>query len=199
MFIVFEGIDGSGKSTQIFLLAKYLASLDKHAHILLTREPYKNREVRALLRQNESPELKKETLTELFIRDRKEHISGMILPALDKDIIVISDRYKYATISYQAAQGQDMHNLVELQKYMPTPDFVFVIDTDVDTALKRMESDSRSKQKFEKSSFFQDKVRKNYLRLKELLPRENIIIIDGTKSVDEVFEQIKKNFDRIVI
>ena len=83
MFIVFEGIDGCGKSTQIMKLAEFIFNKNKYNNIILTREPYKLREIREILRLNESPEEKAEKLTELFIADRKEHIEEIIKPAIE--------------------------------------------------------------------------------------------------------------------
>ena len=194
MFIVFEGIDGCGKSTQIWKLANYISNKSKHNHILLTREPYKTREVREILNLDEEPEAKSEKLTELFVQDRKEHVKDLIKPALEKNIIVISDRYKYSTIAYQAAQGQDMDKLISLHNEMPVPDFIFIVDTSLDRVFERMEKDEiRAKaHKFEKSRDFQTKVKENFLKLKTLLPNENIIILDGNKTIQEIFEDIKK-------
>ena len=198
MFIVFEGIDGCGKTTQIFLLANHLYSLSKYSHILITREAYKDRKIREVLMQDESKD-KAEKLTELFVQDRKEHISDLIAPSLNKNVIVISDRYKYSTICFQAAQGQDMNELIKMHDNMPLPDFIFVLDVPADVAFERINLRNKAINKtefnkFEKNSNFLEKTRQNYLKLKELLPEENIILIDGTKSVDAVFEEIKKYF-----
>src|SRR3989344_1701187 len=144
MFIVFEGIDGCWKSTQILKLVNYFYNLDKHNHILLTREPYKEREIRKILTEEDDPYSQKERLTGLYVQDRKEHIKNLILPSLEKNIIVISDRYKYSTICYQSAQGQDIKELIKIHKEMPIPDFVFIVDTSVKTAMKRMHGDSRT-------------------------------------------------------
>lgn len=197
MFIVFEGIDGCGKGTQIWKFANYLSSLSKYNHILMTREPYKFREIREILRLPEKPEEKSEKLTKLFVEDRKEHITKFITPSIEKGIIVICDRYKYSTICYQAAQGQEINMLVDLHKNLPAPDIVFVIDVPVKTAINRMKKDliRNPEQKFEKSSDFLEKVRQNYLKMPELLPEEKIIIINGDKTAEEVFEQIKNSFN----
>ena len=90
-FIVFEGIDGCGKGTQMLKLANFLFSLNKYNHILITREPYKLREIREILQKDEPAEEKSQELTELFVKDRKEHVDELINPALNKGIIVISD------------------------------------------------------------------------------------------------------------
>ena len=200
MFIVFEGIDGCGKSTQIWKLAHYLSNLDKHTHLLITREPYKEKEIRRILRADDNSYGEKEKLTELFVKDRQEHVDELIKPALEKKIIVISDRYKYSTICYQAAQGQDVQKLIEMHKNMPVPDFVFVVDTTSDEAVERMKKDENMRtaaHKFEKNREFQEKVRQNYLKIKEIFPNEKIIILDGNKTIEEIFEEIKKCFNNI--
>jgi|SRR3989344_7391094 len=197
MFIVFEGIDGCGKGSQMQKLANYFSTKNKYNHLLVTREPYKIREIREILKLDEPPEAKAEQLTNLFVQDRKEHIQDLIKPALEKNVIVISDRYKYSTIAYQAAQGQDIKKLVEMHKGMPIPDFVFIIDTDLDEAFERMKKDEiRDKEhKFEKSREFQGKVKENFLKLPALLPEENIIIINGNKAIEEIFEDVKKHLN----
>ncbi|MAH51365.1 dTMP kinase [Candidatus Pacearchaeota archaeon] len=201
MFIVLDGIDGCGKSTQVWKLAKWLSGLDKYNHVVVTREPYKYREIREILRLEENPEERMERLIELFVKDRQEHIDEIIKPALEREVIVISDRYKYSTICYQAAQGRDMGELIERQKQMPIPDFIFLVDISVETAGERRRKESKdggrvSEHKFEKSRKFLAKVRENYLKLKGLLPEENIIIIDGEKGIEEIFEEVKKGFEK---
>lgn len=196
MFIVFEGIDGCGKGTQMQKLANYFSTKNKYNHLLVTREPYKVREIREILKLDEPPESKAEQLTNLFIQDRREHIQDLIKPALEKNVIVISDRYKYSTIAYQAAQGQDIQKLIGMHKEMPVPDFIFIIDTSVEESFKRMKKDEirDEEQKFERSQEFQEKVRQNFLKIPELLPNENIIIINGNRTIEEIFEDVKKHF-----
>jgi len=199
MFIVFEGIDGCGKSTQVWKLAKYLFGLSKYNHVLVTREPYKTRDIRKILKSEENPYSQKEKLTELFIEDRKEHINELIKPNLNHKAIVISDRYKYSTICYQSAQGQEIKDLIEMQDDFLVPDFIFIINTKVNTAINRMKKDSielrGEEQKFEKNKEFLEKVRQNYLKMKEIFPSEKIILIDGEKNIEEIFEDIKKYFN----
>jgi dTMP kinase len=197
MFIVFEGIDGCGKSTQIIRLANFLFNKNKYGHIVLTREPYKKREIREILKSNNDPYSQNEEITRLFVEDREEHISEIILPSLQKGEIVISDRYKYSTICYQAAQGMDINELIERQKNMPVPDFVFFIDTPSEIAIERMKNDQEKRDdvhKFEKSPEFLEKVRQNYLKMQHLL-KEKFIVIDGRKSKDEIFAEVKRYFE----
>ena len=132
-FIVLEGIDGSGKSSQIKNIVEFILK-DKYNHVLVTREPYKNREIRKLLREEQNPYTKARKLAELFVQDREEHVSDLILPALKKGMHVVSDRYKLATISYQAAQGLLMQELIDMHENLPVPDVTFVIDVPVEYA-----------------------------------------------------------------
>jgi dTMP kinase len=201
MFIVFEGIDGCGKTTQIWKLAKYLSDLNKYNHLVLTREPYKAREIREILRLDEDPEKKAERLTELFVKDRQEHIDEIIKPALEKNLIVLSDRYKYSTLSYQLAQGQDIEKLKELHKNMLIPDLVFIFDVSIENTIKRMMNDKvrEAEHKFEKNKDFLQKVKMNYLKMKEVFPDEKIIILDANKTIDEIFEDIIKHLENINI
>ena len=197
MFIVFEGIDGCGKTTQIFLLANHLYSLSKYSHILITREAYKDRKIREVLIQDESKD-KADKLTKLFVQDRKEHVSDLITPSLNKKVIVISDRYKYSTICFQAAQGQDMNELIKMHEDMPIPDFIFILDVPSDVAFNRINlrnkvTNKTESNKFEENSNFLEKTRQNYLKLKEILPEENIIIVDGSSPPEQVFLKIKEH------
>lgn len=198
-FIVFEGIDGCGKSTQIWKLAKYLSELSKYNHVLVTRNPYKSREIREILALKEPAETQAEKLAELFIKDREEHIKELINPHLEKGHYVICDRYIFSTIAYQSAQGLPTNKLVEMQKNFPLPNIIFILDLSIETASERMKKDGRDEHKFEASLDFQKKVRQNYLELKNYFPKENIIIIDGSKSIEEIEKQIIENFHKLNI
>jgi len=185
-FIVFEGIDGCGKSTQIWNLARYISNLSKYNHVLVTRNPYKSREIRSILRTNEPAEHQAEKLAELFIKDREEHIKDLVKPHIEKGHHVICDRYIFSTLAYQAAQGLEMRKLIEMQSNMPFPDVTFIIDTSAETAQERMKQDSRDEHKFEANLNFQKKVREKYLELKSHFPNQNIFIINGSKSIPEI-------------
>lgn len=198
LFIVFDGIDGSGKSTALWNFANHLAKKDKYLHLLMTREPYQKREIRELLRQETDPYTQKEKLAELFIEDRKEHILDIIWPALISGVNVLCDRYKYATLAYQSSQGIPIEKLINAHVNLLTPDMVFIIDIPVEIAVERMSKEKRNEQKFESSGEFLEKVRQAYLMLPKLLPQDNIKIIDGTKSIEEVNEQVIKEFEKFI-
>jgi len=194
LFITFEGIDGCGKSTQVHKFTEYLAGLSKYNHILLTREPYKSREIREILRQDPDPYSQARKLAELFLNDRTEHLQKIIHPALNSGIHVISDRYKLSTLAYQSTQGIPVGELIKMHSGLLAPDLTFIVDVPVEVAVKRMKKDSRQEHKFEANLGFLTKLRQRYLELPSLLPEEKIVVIDGSKDVYEVFEQVKKAF-----
>lgn len=189
-FIVLEGIDGCGKSSQMFNIAKFITNKSKYNHILVTREPYKSREIRQILRQDSDSYSQARKLAELFIQDRKEHIEEIILPALSKGVHVISDRYKLSTIAYQSVQGIPVQELIDAHKGMLIPDIIIIIDVPVEVAEKRMRKEIRNENKFEANTEFKDKLRQRYLEMPKVLNGEKIVVIDGTKTIEETGKEI---------
>jgi len=197
LFITFEGIDGCGKSTQIRKFVEYLFGRSKHNHIVLTRNPYKNRNIRAILREDEDPLTRAEKLAELFVADRKNQVDELIVPNIERGHFVVSDRYKLSTIAYQAAQGLDVNSLIKRHEGFAVPDVTFVIDVSAEEAGRRMLGEAiRDEHKFEKNKTFLEIVRQNYLNLKNNLPSEKIFIINGAQSPEKVFSDIKEVFER---
>ena len=201
LFIVLDGMDGSGKSEMIKLLHNYIFSKSKSYSILTTREPTSGRygkEIRQILASDEDPKENAEKLLELFIRDRQEHVNDSIIPFLKKsngDVnIVLCDRYYYSTIAFQAVQGLDMKMLIEKNKKFLKPDVAFIMDLKPEIALERIKR--REKEKFENIDFMRN-LRGKFLQLPKIL-KDNIKIIDASKGVPEVFEDIKKEVDKML-
>ena len=201
LFIVFDGIDGCGKSTQVWKTAKYLSDKSKYNHIVVTREPYKNTEIRKILFEEEDPYTQARKLAQLYVeKDRMPHVDELIKPSLEKGFHVVSDRYSTATFAYQQAQGIAFDELIKMNYGIPIPDITFLVNVPVKTAVERMKNDRtrKAEQKFEKNIEFLEKVRQNYIDLTNNLPEYNFVIIDGTKSIDEIFElQIKPKLDEL--
>ena len=201
IFIVMDGVDGSGKSEMTRVLQDYL-SKNKKYNVLITREPTDGKygkEVRDILKNENDPKINSERMLELFIKDREEHLKNTIIPFLNKsnehDVnIVISDRYYYSTISFQATQGLDMKMLIEINKEFLKPDIAFIMDINPEIALERIKT--RKKEKFEQLKFM-NKLRDKYLELPRFL-KDNIKIIDASKGLEEVFEDIKKEVDKLL-
>jgi dTMP kinase len=202
LFIVIEGIDGSGKSETLKRLHNYLYSKDKKIRILTTREPTSGKnglELREMLKNEKDPKTSSEKLVDLFIKDRAGHLNNFIIPFLNNPNeselnIVICDRYYYSTIAFQHAQGIGLNSLIEKNKDFRKPDIAFILDVYPKLSLKRIEN--REKEKFEELEFMK-KVRGNFLKLPQLL-EDNIKIIDSSGTLDEVFNSIKIEIDKII-
>jgi len=195
LFIVFEGIDGSGKGEMIKKTADYL--FDKKLNILVTREPSESsygKEIRKILAEHEDPFSDAEKCFELYVKDREEHLKNEIEPFLKKGI-VISDRYYYSTIVYQSAQGIDAEKAILANMGFRTPDLVLILDLPAEMALERINK-VRKKEKFENPDFLA-KIRQGFLELKDKL-EDPIKIIDASKTREEVFAQIKKEIDKLL-
>ena len=141
MFITFEGIDGSGKTTQSLLLAKCLSEIYGVNNVMLTREPggtLLNEKVRDLLFQSKGLDHIAELL--FFIAMRREHFIKVIKPALMEKKIIICDRFVDSTIAYQGyGQGIDCNLISQLNDLVVDiyPDITFIIDVDINKSLSR--------------------------------------------------------------
>ena len=203
IFIVVDGIDGSGKSEIVKMLHNYLLSKNKKYRVLATREPtsgYYGKQIRKMLRGEKDPISNSKKLVELFIKDRQWHLKNSIEPFLKSSNkhelnIVLCDRYYYSTIAFQGAQGLNIKDMVAKNKKFRKPDISFILDVEPSIALERIEY--RKKEKFEKFHFMK-KIRKIFLALPKLLP-DNIKIIDSSKPFNEVFENIRKEVDKFLV
>jgi dTMP kinase len=135
MFIVFEGIDGSGKTTQAEILSHKLTSLG--IPNILTREP-SDGVVGQNLRRLET-RLTPEEESRLFLEDRLDHVKKIINPAIKNHEHVICDRYYHSSAAYQGSRGINPNDVLrENRSRVPVPDIVFLIEIPVSTALFRI-------------------------------------------------------------
>ena len=150
VFIVFEGIDGSGKSTHIKALAKELKG--RGYNVIQTSEPSKDRIGNFIRRYAERNDhrLTPETEALLFAADRFEHVMTVVEPALKRGRIVISDRYLYSSLAYQGAGGLDLDWIREMNRFAPKPDLGILLDLPPEFSLQRVE---RRKTVFEVSDY----------------------------------------------
>ena len=177
MFIVFEGIDGSGTSTQAKILAKKLNALH-------TSEPT-DREIGLLVRSVLQKKWKcsPKALQMLFTADRIEHLDKDIKPALENGSVVC-DRYFYSTFAFGALEC-DLNWLRKINESILEPDLVFYMKISAEEALSRVDKRGNEKELFEKKEIL-EQVIKNY---EKVLP-QNAIILDATKSIEELSEEI---------
>jgi dTMP kinase len=189
-FYVFEGLDGSGKSTQAELLFSYLMSQGKK--VWLTKEPTdseKGKELRALLKDQNLLKIDPNTLIDLYDRDRKDHIKD-IFYHLSKGEDVICDRYWYSTYAYQGNTKDLKKKIIDLSKDYPRPDYLFYIDVPVEECIRRINGRGLLLEAFEKKEILK-KVSHSYQDY-FLLLNHKPYIIDGKNDSKEVFSQIKE-------
>lgn len=184
--VVFEGIDGSGKTTISKLVASRL--IDQNIEVVWLREPSDSRwgqKIRDLASQKDSIPISEEL--HYFQEDRKWDVETNIKPALSQAKTVILDRYFFSTACYQGARGLDLNEiLAQNREFAPEPDLVFIIDVDVDTALQRIRKNREAEVRlFEKRDFL-TKVRQNYLGIKG----DHIHIINGCQPPQEVLAEV---------
>lgn len=193
-FISFEGIDGSGKSTQIQKLARFLETLG--FNVIITREPggsVGGEEIRNLLLQGNVDRWSAETEILLFTAARRDHLERIILPAMKDDKIVICDRFTDSTRMYQGMRGPNLRNLVDMlnEKIINCdPDLTIVIDIDPQISLKRAKSRETVEERFEDFGVeMQLNMRNGFIELaKEFSNR--IEVVNGQQSVDDLAKDI---------
>ena len=198
LFIVIDGIDGSGKTEIVKMLHNYLSSAYKKYRVLTTREPTDGRygkRIRKMLREEKDPKSNGRKIMELFVKDRQRHLKNEIEPFLESgNAVVLCDRYYYSTIAFQAAQGLDVNELIAKNKPFRKPEIAFILDVKPEIALERMVY--RQKEKFEHLEFMR-KIRANFLKMPKLL-KDNIKIINASKPLKNVFEIVKKEVDKLI-
>ena len=191
-FIVFEGLDGAGTTTQIKNLARYY-EFNKREYFI-TNEPTSNpigELVRKILRKQITTT--PEALALLYAADRSDHLynpSYGIVRLIEEGKIVMSDRYFYSSIAYQSVEC--CKSLIKTINDYPSPEFLIFIDTPVEDCMKRIEKRGEEKELFDRAEFL-TAVRKNYLEQLESLPSGvNLLIVDGRKSIEETEAEIRK-------
>ena len=198
-FITFEGIEGCGKTTQISHLTAYLKKKD--LPFLLTREPGGTAigdRIRQILLSSENSRM--EPVTELFLyaAARAQHISQVVLPALESGKMVLCDRFADATVAYQGyGRGLNLAWIEEIHERFLIglkPNLTFLLDLPVEEGLrrawKRMENQTVKEDRFEKEALaFHRLVREGYLLLALKEPKR-IIVLNGMKDEQTLHREI---------
>ena len=193
-FITFEGIDGSGKSTQTKLLAARLQ--DEGFDIILTREPGGSEgaeEIRDLVLQGATDRWSAETEILLFTAARRDHIERTILPALAQGKIVICDRFADSTRMYQGISRGNLRALVDQLHHLMSPydpDITILIDMDPEIGLKRAKARATSEERFEDFGLdLQKRMRSGFLELAREFDTR-IAVVNGNRDIPELAETI---------
>ena len=190
LFIVIEGIDGTGKSTQARILADHLRS--HGSDVVLSREPTDGHWGKKLRESAQSGRLPPDLELEYFLNDRRQHVDELIAPALAAGKVVILDRYYFSTMAYQGARGIDPAEIRRKnEQFAPTPDLLLILDLDVDTALERIGSRGDSANEFEQRAALQT-CRDIFLGLRHA---PYCHIIDASLTTSEVARLIRTTVD----
>lgn len=188
MFIAFEGLDGSGSSTQSRRLAERLEKNGKAS--LLTKEPTSDSPIGKLIREalqhkwNISPQ----GLQLLFSADRAEHLKNEIEPALQNGRIVITDRYLFSTLAY-GGMNADTEWLKVLNKDFRLPDLTFLLRLSPEECIKRIAGRGSDFELFEKTDTLA-RIWENYEKIAGDYP--NIVVIEATETIETISEKIWK-------
>ncbi len=194
MFIVIEGIDGAGKSTQARLLAEWFE--EQGYETVLTKEPTDTafgKLIRRLVLTGgregiiDGARISHEAEALLFAADRAEHVHKLIKPLVEDGKVVISDRYFYSSLAYQWARGLDLDWLIDLNRFAIRPDLTILLDLPVKESMKRINGRS-IKTEFDKIAELQKKVRENYLQLAKRFPE--VRIVNALANVEDIHNDI---------
>ena len=201
--IVFEGINGCGKGTQLEKFTQHLYGLTKTSTIFRTREPNdfdnSGRKMREMLSSNADPYSYNLTMLKYFTQNRKAH-NEIFVPMLEKGIHVLSDRYWHSNFAFQHSQKIPYEKIARQNRDFKIPDLTFIIDVSLDEVSNRLfNRDGKNRRKFDTDLDFLESVRKNYLELSSVLPDligdKSIVVINGNQSIDSVSDEIKTAYN----
>jgi len=199
--VTFEGVDGSGKTTQIKCLADVLRA--QHQDVVLTREPGGSagaEEIRALLVEGKPERWSAETEILLFTAARRDHLEKTIEPALSAGKTVLCDRFADSTRIYQGAARADLRDVVDtLHRLMigRDPDVTFILDIDPAIALGRGLARKSGEDRFEEFGLpFQQALRQGFLALVAQFP-DRCHLIDADRSTDIVAADIAAKYSAL--
>ena len=201
IFITFEGIEGSGKSTQLSMLNKWLTNHDYD--VVATREPGGTRigeKIRELLRSGSKDDVfSPRTELMLFEASRAQHMEEIVLPALNNGKIVLCDRFFDSTTVYQgvarAIDTDIVHTLNDFSSFGRIPDLTIILDIDVDESMSRLIKREASKDRIEQEDrkFFEN-VRSGYLSLAQ--NNERFFVIYGTGDANSIQQKIRDELSK---
>jgi len=196
LFITFEGGEGSGKSS---VIKKLIAELEGQFPLLLTREPGGTKiseEIRNIILDKDNTDMDYKTEALLYCASRRQHLVEKVIPALEKNISVISDRYLDSSLVYQGyARGLGIDDVLSINMFAIEnciPDITFLFCMKPEVGLKRIASSSREVNRLDLEKLdFHKKVHDGYMALAERFS-DRIFKVDAEKPFEEVYEQVQK-------
>jgi dTMP kinase len=203
IFITFEGIDGSGKTTQIELLNSFLKQ--SGFDVVVTREPGGTDigdKIRKILLDSKNIQMSYRAETLLFLASRAELVSKVIQPSLNQGKIVICDRFFDSTIAYQGIARQlGAEKILDMSLWATEniiPDLTFLLSIDVWECENRIKNGKKKKDRIEKEEIdFKSKIQEGYMQLAGK-NKERFVIVDGCLDIESVFTVVKSNTLRVL-
>ena len=201
IFISFEGPDGSGKSTQVKLLAEYCKN--KGIDVVLTREPGGtpiSENIRNLILDPKNGEMSAQTEALLYAASRAQHVEQLIKPALATGKVVLCDRFMDSSIAYQGygrGLGDDVRKINEFAIDGVQPDLTFFLDIAPEEGMRRVKSNGYLDRMEQESILFHNKVYQGYLALCEIY-KNRFVRLDATKAASEIHKDIVENLEKYV-
>ena len=201
MFITFEGIEGSGKSTQLKKVASYLEK--KGFTVTTTKEPGDSslgKTIRSILLSPETTLHHNYTELLLFIADRCEHVESVIKPALKKGHIVLCDRYKDSTVAYQHGGRQlEKETIHQLNKLIDlNPDATLLFDCDPTIGLSRAKARSAADRFEQETLHFHHRIRDTYVSIAKEDPQRVSIIEADKGDIDTIFNHVITQLNKVL-
>jgi len=202
LFVTLEGIEGSGKSTQLERISNYLGETGRE--VVVTREPGGTpiaEAIREILLEPGNTAMAPTTELLLYAAARAQHVNELIRPRMGEGAVVICDRFADSTIAYQGGgrkvPREILRDLHEIATAGLEPDLTILIDLPVEEGLERAGNRSGKDRIEQESVMFHERVAAMFRRLAEEYP-ERIKVVDGTKSPDNVFEAIRPHIDALL-
>lgn len=199
LFITFEGIDGSGKSTQVNMLSSHL--IKKGLDVVITREPGGTRlgaHIRDILLNRELSEMTPMTEALLYAADRAQHAEEIIRPALLRGAVVICDRFIDSSLAYQGvARGLGLEGVRNLNEWATGelyPDITFLLKIPFEVGMRRLSSEQGDRMELQGRGFFEE-VQDAYLTLAKLFS-SRMVVLDGTQKAEEIHHLVIKEVER---
>lgn len=196
MFIVFEGTDGSGTSTQAKLLKEYFETQGKS--VFSTAQPSNSiigKKIRKILQEHTT--IDPFAFQLLFFADRQEHLKNEIIPALESGKIVICERYIWSSIAYGEAQGVNTQSLQTIAKEMIIPNITFFCSLNAQASIERIEKRGMKKEKFEKTEILtQVKANMEKLYINKRFTKQ-AIKVDSTQPPEIIAKQVIQTVEKL--
>lgn len=195
LFIVLEGIDGSGTTTQLGRLHDHIRGLSKYADVLTTHEPWDNDEIKRMLAEDRDAYSDGEKMTQLYVEDRRRHLLSLVNPNVSLGVDVLSDRFAMSTFAYQGTQGVDIKAIKQMHSTLRVPDLTYFLDVDYETARRRINLRGEALEKFEGNEKFTRRLIEAYRDLaKNETSLGRVVTINGNNHIEQVTADIVKNF-----